>query len=292
MTIAEKIKTLRKTSGMSQEQLAEKLHVSRQAVTKWETEGGTPDIENLRAIAVLFAITVDELLSGEAKAQEAAEHLYESVTEYDIDEVKHYDMKFGSAKEICLSGYAGEKLRVRLASNTLTSLRSDFKIKLDDTRSQLDLELLRKNDMSETAAKEALSIFVEFPAVYLGEVECAVNAELVKLCALDCERIEIDGKNRKLFLEEVPGTVEIDCNLDMELHCRSLAGALELNQLSACSKIYVPIDAVFVAKTRGIGTRISYESKGEAAEPFDTPGAEKRIELNGIKSELVICREV
>ena len=57
MTIAETIKTLRKTAGMSQEQLAEKLHVSRQAVTKWETEGGTPDIENLRAIATLFGIT-------------------------------------------------------------------------------------------------------------------------------------------------------------------------------------------------------------------------------------------
>ena len=99
MTIAETIKTLRKTAGMSQEQLAEKLHVSRQAVTKWETEGGTPDIENLRAIAALFGITVDELLTGETKAQAAAAHHYESITEYDIDEVKHYDMKFGSAKE-------------------------------------------------------------------------------------------------------------------------------------------------------------------------------------------------
>ena len=74
MTIAETIKILRKTAGMSQEQLAEKLHVSRQAVTKWETEGGTPDIENLRAIAALFGITVDELLAGETKAQAAARH--------------------------------------------------------------------------------------------------------------------------------------------------------------------------------------------------------------------------
>ena len=80
MTIAETIKTLRKTAGMSQEQLAEKLHVSRQAVTKWETEGGTPDIENLRAIAALFGITVDELLTGETKAQGAAAHRYESIT--------------------------------------------------------------------------------------------------------------------------------------------------------------------------------------------------------------------
>lgn len=290
MTIAEKIKTLRKTAGMSQEQLAEKLHVSRQAVTKWETEGGTPDIENLRAIAALFGITVDELLTGETKVQAA--HRYESVTEYDIDEVKHYDMKFGSAKEVFLSGHPGEKLRIRLVSGTLASLQSDFKITPDDTKRRLDLELIRKNGMSETASKEGLSIYAELPAAYLGKVECAVNAELVSLSSLDCERIELGGRNRKLYLDAVPGTVEIDGNLDMEIHCLSLASSLELNQLSACSKLYVPADAVFTAKTKGIGTRISYASDGKAAEPFDTPGAEKRIELNGMKSELVIGREV
>lgn len=229
MTIAETIKTLRKTAGMSQEQLAEKLHVSRQAVTKWETEGGTPDIENLRAIAALFGITVDELLTGETKAQAAAAHHYESITEYDIDEVKHYDMKFGSAKEVFLSGHPGEKLRIRLVSGTLASLQSDFKIKLDDTKRRLDLELLRKNGMSESASKEGLSIYAELPAAYLGKVECAVNAELVSLSLLDCERIELGGRNRKLYLDAVPGTVEIDGNLDMEIHCLSLASSLELN---------------------------------------------------------------
>ena len=289
MTIAETIKNLRKTVGMSQEQLAEKLHVSRQAVTKWETEGGTPDIENLRAIAALFGITVDELLTGETKVQAA--HRYESITEYDIDEVKHYDMKFGSAKEVFLSCHPGEKLRIRLVSDTLASLQSDFKIKLDDTKRRLDLELLRKNGMSETASKEGLSIYAELPAAYLGKVECAVNAERVSLSSLDCERIELGGRNRKLYLDAVPGTVEIDSNLDMEIHCLSLASSLELNQLSACSKLYVPADAVFTAKAKGIGTRISYASDGKATEPFDTPGAEKRIELNGMKSELVISRE-
>ena len=47
----------------------------------------------------------------------------------------------------------------------------------------------------------------------------------------------------------------------------------------------------FTVKAKGIGTRISYASDGKEAEPFDTPGAEKRIELNGMKSELVIGRE-
>ena len=219
-------------------------------------------------------------------------HRYESVTEYDIDEVKHYDMKFGSAKEVFLSGHPGEKLRIRLVSGTLASLQSDFKIKLDDTKRRLDLELIRRNGMSESASKEGLSIYAELPAAYLGKVECAVNAELVSLSSLDCERIELGGRNRKLYLDAVPGTVEIDSNLDMEIHCKSLASSLELNQLSACSKLYVPADVVFAAKAKGIGTRISYANEGKATEPFDTPGAEKRIELNGMKSELVIGREV
>ena len=47
MTFAEKLKSLRKQASMSQEQLAEKLGVSRQAVTKWETDTGIPDIENM-----------------------------------------------------------------------------------------------------------------------------------------------------------------------------------------------------------------------------------------------------
>ena len=45
------IKKLRKEAGLSQERMAEELCVSRQAVTKWETDGGTPDLDNLQAIA-------------------------------------------------------------------------------------------------------------------------------------------------------------------------------------------------------------------------------------------------
>lgn len=122
MTFAEKLKSIRKQAGMSQEQLAEKLGVSRQAVTKWETDAGIPDIENIMAISTLFDISIDELLSNERGTQKATEYLFESVTEYDIDEPKRYDMKFGGARQFQMSGYEGEKIRVRLASNTLSTL--------------------------------------------------------------------------------------------------------------------------------------------------------------------------
>ena len=291
MTFAEKLKSIRKQAGMSQEQLAEKLSVSRQAVTKWETDAGIPDIENIMVISALFDISIDELLSNARGAKKPVDYLYESITEYDIDEPKRYDMKFGGAKQFQLSGYEGEKIRVRLASNTLSTLLSDFKVKIDDIQKRIDVDVNRKNGVSEATAKEAVSIFVQIPSPYIGKIECAVNAETVEIRSLECDSIELDVKTPNIVLEDVSGMVEIDCSLDMEVVCHSLKGEVAINQVSATSRIRIPEDAVFTAVTKGIGTRISYEKDGRQTERFDTPDAENIIELNGIKSELVICTD-
>ncbi len=288
MTFAEKLKTLRKQAGMSQEQLAEKLRVSRQAVTKWETDGGIPDIENIMAISTLFDISIDDLFSKEKRGKKTAEYLFESITEYDIDERKRYDMKFGGAKQFLLEGYAGEKIRVRLASNTMPSLQQDFKVRIDDIRKRIDVDVNRRNGVTEAAAKEAVSIYVQIPAPYIGKIECGVNAATVEVRSLECDSIELDIKSPSVTLEDVVGTVEINCNLDMEVVCRSLNGEVAINQVSATSKIHVPEGVDFTAVAKGIGTSISYEKGGKQAEDFSVPDAENRIELNGIRSELVI----
>lgn len=262
-----------------------------QAVTKWETDAGIPDIENLMAISVLFDISIDELLSNEREAKKTAEYLFESVTEYDIDEPKRYDMKFGGAKQFVLSGCNGEKIRVRLASNTLSTLQNDFKVKIDDIRKRIDVDVNRRNGVSEASAKEAVSIFVQIPSTYIGKIECAVNAETVEIRSLECDSIELDVKTPNIVLEDVSGMVEIDCSLDMEVVCHSLKGEVAINQVSATSRIHIPEDTVFTAVTKGIGTSISYERDGRQVERFDTPDAENIIELNGIKSELVICMD-
>lgn len=62
MNISEKIRKTRKSSGYSQEQFAEKLCVSRQAVTKWETGKGIPDIDNLKSISALLNVSIDYLI--------------------------------------------------------------------------------------------------------------------------------------------------------------------------------------------------------------------------------------
>ena len=289
MTFAEKLRTIRKQAGMSQERLAEKLGVSRQAVTKWETGAGIPDLDNMMAVSSLFDISIDELLSNEKGRKEQGDYLFESITEYDIDEPKRFDMKLGGAKQLKLSGYDGEKLRVRLASNTLSSLQNDFKVKIDDIRRRIDVDVNRKNGVTEAAAKDAVCILVQIPSPYIGKIECAVNAEKVEIRSLECSSIELDVKAQKIELEDITGTVEINCNLDMQVVCHSLNGEIAINQVSATSKIHIPAGTVFTAATKGIGTSISYERDGRPAERFDTPGAENIIELNGIKSELVIC---
>ena len=63
MDIGEKLKALRTERGLTQEQLAAKLYVSRTAVSKWETGGGSPNLDSLQAVARLFDVSVDDLLS-------------------------------------------------------------------------------------------------------------------------------------------------------------------------------------------------------------------------------------
>ena len=65
MEFNKKLQELRKQKGLTQEELSEKLYVSRTAISKWESGRGYPNIESLKAIAKLFSVTVDELLSSD-----------------------------------------------------------------------------------------------------------------------------------------------------------------------------------------------------------------------------------
>ena len=64
MNMADRIQHLRKNKGISQEELADKVGVSRQAVSKWESEQSTPDIEKVILLSNFFDVTTDYLLKG------------------------------------------------------------------------------------------------------------------------------------------------------------------------------------------------------------------------------------
>lgn len=70
MSIADRIKHLRKTKGISQEQLADAIGVSRQAVLKWESEQNIPDVDKIIALGEYFEVTTDYILNGIEKIEE------------------------------------------------------------------------------------------------------------------------------------------------------------------------------------------------------------------------------
>ena len=65
MEFHEKLQELRKSKGLTQEELSEALYVSRTAISKWESGRGYPSIDSLKEISNYFSVTIDELLSGE-----------------------------------------------------------------------------------------------------------------------------------------------------------------------------------------------------------------------------------
>lgn len=67
MNFNEKIKEIRKKQNLTQEQFAEKIFVSRNAVAKWESNRGYPDIQNLITISDVFGISLDDLMKNDKK---------------------------------------------------------------------------------------------------------------------------------------------------------------------------------------------------------------------------------
>lgn len=91
MILAEKLLRLRKKSGMSQEELAEKMKVSRQAVSKWEGAQSVPDLEKLLQLSELFGVTTDYLLKDDIEDEEFTGKDYpEAVRKVTMEQANEY----------------------------------------------------------------------------------------------------------------------------------------------------------------------------------------------------------
>lgn len=100
MNIGEKLFELRKAKNLSQEEVADKLNVTRQTVSKWETNQSTPDFDKIIPICELFKISTDELLRGSKE-----ENKTEEVTDEKIEESEniHKEAKRKSAEVVSTS---------------------------------------------------------------------------------------------------------------------------------------------------------------------------------------------
>ena len=95
MDFSEKLQNLRKQHGLTQEELAAKLFVSRTAVSKWESGRGYPNIDSLKEISKFFSVSVDELLSSDELINAAQDENRKNISDL-------LDMLAGCADMMCL----------------------------------------------------------------------------------------------------------------------------------------------------------------------------------------------
>ena len=292
MIFAEKLKTLRKQKNISQEQLAEIIHVSRQAITKWESGNGIPDIENLIAISSLFNESLDSLLSEEKSLISKHEFLYESRTEYDLDSPKKIDLKIGTAHEVIIEKTNDEKIQVIAASNKLSYLTQQVKVKIDEDKRRMDVIVKHSTDLSDIAALENLFVLVRIPVKFVADVELSGEFENLKVRDIIYDDIEFDGKAKNVFVTNATGHLELNTNSNLNVEVNAVHGKIDLNHFHAVSKLKFVEGQKYYLKNAGRFTRFvdanskiiaGKREKDDPSEPVDLI-----IELNGWKAEVQI----
>ena len=270
---------------MSQEEFGARLNVSRQAITKWESGEGLPDIGNLIMLSRMFKISLDDLLSEE-KALAEKLFFYESRVAHDIDAVQDFDIKLGCAAEVSVRGSETEKLEVVCSSNDIADVSGLIKIKVDAEGKSADVNLKLRDGITETLCREALHVEIVLPQRYVRKVEVAARTGKLTVNHLEYERFEFEGKADEIAVAEIKGNTELDLSSDVNIKADSFTGTLSLNQIGAVSTMHLPADKAVATRTRGLRTRILCDQP-----ECIKPEAEDTVELNGMKSELTLIFE-
>ena len=194
MELYEKLYELRRASGMSQEELAEKLGVSRQAVSKWESGATQPELSKLIELSKLYSVSVDELLSLEhAKPeQDAAESPVQSNAEKaPVEKLSFRDFCIQHKKIIGGAAVAAVALAALIAvgvhyNNRINSLSmqvNDLRSQLYNVQNNLSNQIAGiSNNVSDILARESSLISqysYEVKSVNLKKQECTLAFSLL-----------------------------------------------------------------------------------------------------------------
>lgn len=114
MTLGEKIKEARKGAGLTQEQLAVQFAVSRQAITKWESDKGIPDVENLKFLSKVLSVSVDYLLDDGTKLDMNVfrEEINLDNYDYKVKKAGRWVKKAGKKDMVVREKYSGAEIHM------------------------------------------------------------------------------------------------------------------------------------------------------------------------------------
>lgn len=278
MLFKEKLKKLRKGQNLTQEQLAEKLNVSRQAITKWETSDGTPDIENLKQISNFFNISIDELIKEE-NLELKSNKKYTYTEEFEIDHSKHYDINICQIKELNITSNSEEKVKINISSDTNENIKDILKIKFDNLYNKLDIDII-KNKKSNVDNND-FKITIYLPQKYIDDIEINTKAKTMNIESLELEQLEFDGVLKYMNVSKSKGNIALNTSkCDVEVIYDKFEGSLEVNLINSTARVQIPKETKYKTILKGIKNKILDEGA--------TPDAENTIELNGINSKLIV----
>lgn len=268
--------------------MAEKIGVSRQAITKWETKRGLPDVENMIILAELFKLALDELVLEEVKKQEEKTTIFESETVYDIDTQKHFDINLGGARKITLKTGNDEKIHILLSSETLTDIGSLFKVKLDEKRNKLDVELVNKKGVSRFEAQESVDITLLLPEKFTEHTEVSASVKELFIEDLRLSRLEYDGDAEKVYIRDTEGSLELTSKTDYEIFISGNCTKLDVNQFKAKTVVHLESADNYKFLNKGRKCKLITRKNGESVELGENETAENTISTSGIFSELIV----
>lgn len=327
MKFNEKLKELRKEKGWSQEELAEKVSVSRQAVTKWEAGEGYPEIENLKYISTLFGKSIDELVKEDYESQETTEEtistieidsdhntkskvIVEQIDNIEIDQaLRKIEISTFSIDNINIVSSKRSTVFVELTSKHNALINNDILLKLKRSHGKLAIILKKKGlfgYINYNYSKE-LDLTIHIPEIYKENLEISTIAEAININSIllhnleinsTCSTVNIDnvqtsntdinGVDKELIINKFIGNLEISCvTSDIDITYDNFNSNLVINSVSAKVKINIPKDSDYMIEQNGLSTRIDYRIDDKQNDRIKINGIHK-IEVNGVQNSIIL----
>ena len=276
MLFSEKLKLFRTSNDLTQEELAEKLNVSRQAITKWESGDGIPDIENLKQISNLFNVTIDELVKEDKTIKIKGKYYHKE--ELEIDHTKHFDIKISNIYEMNIKPNSEEKVKIELYSDEEESISELYKIKFDNNYDRLDIDIKGKSKCQDII----MNIYI--PEKYINEIELNSKMKTLNIFDLNLNEFEYDGELKYLNVNNSKGIIVLNVTkCDVEVNYDKFNGSLEVNTINSTARVELPNGTKYKTILKGI--------RNKFIDANSVDDSTNIIELNGANSKLIIIEK-
>lgn len=197
---------------------------------------------------------------------------------FKIDEEKDFDIKAISAKEVTITTNYDNNVEILLSSDNETELDRFANVKINDTKSRFDIKIKLK--------LEQISINIKLPKKFIRNIEFNGNTNKISIINVNANNIETNGMCSFVILKNIKSHIELNSNEDMKISCINTFGQLDINQISAKSMLALKSNIKFIAENRGRKCKLNIDDN-----TIQSDSAEIKVELNGLKSTLTICKE-